>query len=126
MTATRVERTEYGGFRVPVSPPNVIREAAVVVEQIVERVLPGWTERIHRSYGRIDRWDEHVEAAQRAKIMLERQTEPQEKLGEIASQLDAVRLHPWVWESARSFWKSGRFREAVRAAAVKWKASSLG
>jgi len=33
-------------------------------------------------------------------------------------RLDAKSLHPWVWDGAQSLWRSGHFREAVRAASV--------
>ena len=33
-------------------------------------------------------------------------------------QLDAKSLHPWVWEGARSLWRNGHFRDAVRMASV--------
>lgn len=95
--------------------------AAPVVEQIFERVLPGWRD---LPLGRSNPWTRHREAAIRAITVLERQEELREKLGENAPTLDASRLHPWAWEGARSLWQSGHYREAVTAAARKINAET--
>jgi hypothetical protein len=52
-------------------------------------------------------------------VPLQRQDEIRLKLGDDAPQLDASHLHPWVWDSARSLWQSGHYREAIGAAAIK-------
>jgi hypothetical protein len=122
-TTRRQSQWSSGDFFVRVSGDEAILDAAVVVEQILARVLPNWRTEITRPHD-VDRWDTHVEAARRAKVALERQAELREKLGDGAPQLDAARLHPWVWEGARSLWQSGHFREAVRAAAVKVNAET--
>lgn len=96
-----------------------IIDAAAVVEQILDRVVAGWRTAGPVLHSRHDRWDNHVEAARRAQVLLRRQDEVQEKLGDNAPQLDAGQMHPWIWDGARSLWQSGHFREAVGAAARK-------
>jgi hypothetical protein len=71
-----------------------------------------------------DRWDRHVEAAHRVRALLGREAEIREKLGDAAPQLDANKLHPWIWDGARSLWRSGHYREAVGAAAIKLNAEA--
>ena len=62
--------------------------------------------------------------AARGLQQLSRQEELRHKLGDNAPALDASRLHPWVWDSARSLWQSGHFAEAVQAAAVRVNAET--
>lgn len=94
--------------------------AAQVVEQILDRVLPGWRAEIPSDRNKtINRWCQHIEAVQRAQAALRRQAEIQERLGDNAPQLNAACLHLWAWEGARSLWQSGHYRDAVRAACVK-------
>lgn len=95
-----------------------IPAAAQVIEQVLDRVLPDWRSTIP------ERWQQHREAANRAIAQLEREEELRERLGNNAPVLNAARLHPWVWESARSLWQSRHFREAVRAASVKLNAET--
>jgi hypothetical protein len=103
------------------SNADVIR-AAQLVEQILDRVLPDWRSSVPS--GKSNRWVQHREAAQRALAQLERQQEIRERLGDAAPLLDAGRLHPWVWQSARSLWQSRHYAEAVRAVAVKVNAET--
>lgn len=72
----------------------------------------------------MNRWCQHIETAQRVRTLLLRHTEIREKLGDNAPQLDADRMHPWIWDGARSLWQSGHYREAVRAACVKLNAET--
>ncbi|MEH0557650.1 TIGR02391 family protein [Streptomyces sp. B21-101] len=98
------------------NPKADVQAAAQIVEQILDRVLPGW---------RIAEWEEprkqplwrHREAATRAIAHLEAEEELAENLGSGAPQLDAAALHPWVWGSVAGLWSSGHFRESVGAAA---------
>ncbi|MGV9937870.1 TIGR02391 family protein [Streptomyces olivaceoviridis] len=90
--------------------------SAHVVEQILDRVLPGWRTEVPGN-GRVNRWSQHREAAQRADVALQRDAEIQERLGDTALRLNAGNLHPWVWAAARPLWRGGHFREAVTAAA---------
>lgn len=111
-----------GDFASPVGSKADIVAAAQIVEKILDRVLPRW-----RSDVRVDkkgRWQQHREAAQRAVVEIESRAELAAKLGDNAPNLNAGGFHPWVWDSAKSLWQSGHFREAVRAAAVKINAET--
>lgn len=55
---------------------------------------------------------------------IEREAEVRENLGDDAPTLNASRLHPWVWDGARSLWQSGHYGEAVEAAAKKVNAEA--
>jgi hypothetical protein len=99
-----------------------IAALAQVVEQIFDRVLPGW--RTDLRPNPTNKWSQHVEAANRARTVLLRQAEIEEKLGDNAPRLNAAHLHPWAWDGARSLWQSGHYREAVRAACVKINAET--
>lgn len=100
-----------------------ITSAAAVVEQIFDRVLPGWRESIEAK-PRVNRWYQHIEAAHRAVALLRRQPEVDAALGDDAPRLAASSLHPWVWDGARSLWQSGHLREAIGAAARKLNAEA--
>lgn len=54
---------------------------------------------------------------QRALGMLADRDEWARRLAPQAPALPADRLHPWVWEAARTFWDSGHYRAAVHTAA---------
>ncbi|QKV97628.1 restriction endonuclease [Streptomyces sp. NA02950] len=99
--------------------------SAQVVERILDRVLPRWrTEVPSERNKRVNRWCQHREAVQRADVVLVRDTEIRERLGDDAPQISAAMMHPWVWDGARSLWQSGHFREAVTAAARKVNAET--
>jgi uncharacterized protein (TIGR02391 family) len=110
------------GRRVTAASNAEIIPAAQVVEQILDRVLADWRSSV--PVGKSNRWVQHREAAQRALAQLKRQEEIRERLGDAAPLLDAARLHPWVWQGARSLWQSRHYDEAVRAAAVKVNAET--
>lgn len=55
---------------------------------------------------------------------IKREDEIRENLGEDAPDLSAGSMHGWVWEGARSLWRSGHFAEAVEAAAKKVNAET--
>ncbi len=124
-------------YRLP-SPPGVVDlshrlsnrgsqddlvASAQVVEQIFDRVLPGWRTEVEQK-ARVNRWWQHIETGQRVKTVLHRQEEILEKLGDNAPQLNAGRLHPWIWDGARSLWQSRHYRDAVRTACVKLNAET--
>lgn len=106
-----------GDFASPVGSKAEIVASAQVVEKILDRVLPRWRTDIKED--KKGRWQQHREAAQRATVELEQRAELEARLGENAPSLNAAALHPWAWQSARSLWESGHFREAIRAASVK-------
>lgn len=92
--------------------------SAQIVEQILDRVLPQWRTQVPGDRNEtVNRWCQHREAAQRADAVLLRDAEVRERLGDDAPQLSAAAMHRWVWDGARSLWRSGHFREAVTAAA---------
>jgi hypothetical protein len=102
-----------------------IMASAQVVEQIFDRVIRDWRISVPSDRNaKVNRWYQHRETAQRVKTALLRQEEIREKLGDNAPELNAARLHPWIWDGARSLWQSGHYREAVRVAAVKLNAET--
>lgn len=111
-----------GDDRATRAPRDEVVAAAEVVEQILDQISPRW--RTEVAEDQKHRWEQHREAAQRAVVRLERAAEVRAKLGENAPTLDAGRLHPWVWEGARSLWQSEHYREAVTAAARKLNAEA--
>jgi uncharacterized protein (TIGR02391 family) len=113
---------DLSGRKVTASSSDEIIPAAQVVEQILDRALGDW--RSAKPEWMSNRWQHHREAAQRALAQLQREDEIRERLGDAAPQLDAGRLHPWVWQGARSLWQSRHYGEAVRAAAIKVNAET--
>lgn len=106
----------------PRGPENEIPGQAQVVEKILARVTPDWrgtvpTDDYHQ-------WEQHREAALRARAELRREAELRENLGENAPELSAAELHPWIWGGAKSLWQSGHFREAVEGAIKKLNAEA--
>jgi hypothetical protein len=89
-----------------------VQAAAQVVEQILDRVLPGWRTAVWVEAERQPYW-RHREATHRAIAQLKADQELSENLGDAAPQLDAATLHPWVWGSVQGLWSSGHYREAV-------------
>jgi uncharacterized protein (TIGR02391 family) len=63
-------------------------------------------------------------ATLRAREALQRDQELKENLGDNAPELSASKLHPWVWEGARSLWQSGHYREAVEGSIRKLNAET--
>ncbi|MFD9864088.1 TIGR02391 family protein [Streptomyces alboflavus] len=99
--------------------------SAQVVEQILDRVLPRWRTEVPDNHNKtINRWYQHIEAVQRADVVLARDAEVRAGLGDDAPQLSAAVMHPWVWDGARALWGSGHYREAVTAAAKKVNAEA--
>ncbi|HVW88418.1 MAG TPA: TIGR02391 family protein [Gaiellaceae bacterium] len=103
-------------------PEAEVTKQAQVVEQILDRVLPGW--RQDYPANNTNRWTGHREAAIRAKEQLVREAEIRENLGDGAPDISAANLHPWVWGGAASLWQSGHFRSAVEDAAKKVNAET--
>lgn len=99
-----------------VNEKTAVQAEAAVIERILDRVIPEWRTADWEEPPRQPMW-RHREAAHRAIGLLEAEQELQRRMGDGAPQLDAGALHAWVWDSARSLWASGHFREAVSAAA---------
>lgn len=111
----------FHSYKTAESEDEVVRRAQVV-EQILNRVVPGWRDSIKKK----DRqqWSVHYEAAVRAREALLRADEIRKNLGDDAPELSAAKLHPWVWDGASSLWQSGHFREAVEGAIRKLNAET--
>jgi hypothetical protein len=103
------------GYRDTKRPREEVLQDAQIVEQILDRVLPGWDRTPGSAYE--DAWKPQREAAPRAIAQLEQQEELDANLGESSPVLSAGSLHPWIWESCRTLWSTGHYREAVGAAA---------
>lgn len=102
-------------------PETEASARAHVVEQILDRALPGWKlERPtkDKDYGWLR------DQASRAKAALQRQAELAEKLGDNAPDMDAANLHPWAWENGRSYWNTGHYHQAVMQAAIRVNAET--
>lgn len=103
-------------------PEDEIVKRAQVVEQILDRVVPGWPSEIKKKNRQ--KWSVHYEASIRAREALHRANEVRKNLGEDAPDLSAAELHPWTWGGARSLWQSGHYREAVEGAIKKLNAET--
>lgn len=104
----------------PVAKIEVAAQAHVV-EQIMDRALPGW--RVGQPPSDL-KFQWMRERAATAKAALLRATELAQQLGDDAPDMDAAHLHPWAWENGRSFWRSGHFHQAVMQAAIKINAET--
>lgn len=102
-------------------PATEASQRAHVVEQILDRVLPGWSKDRPKKDGQYA-WLR--DQASRAKAALERESELAEKLGDNAPDMDAANLHPWAWENGRSYWNTGHYHQAVMQAAIRINAET--
>lgn len=102
-------------------PSTEASERAHIVEQILDRVLSGWSRDRPEKDGKY-MWLR--DQASRAKTALQRQTELAEKLGDNAPDMDAANLHPWAWENGRSYWNTGHYHQAVMQAAIRINAET--
>jgi len=102
-------------------PETEASARAHVVEQILDRVLPGWKKDRPKT-GKQYEWLR--DQASRGKAALQRQSELAEKLGDNAPEMDASNLHPWAWEAGASFWNSGFYHQAVMQAAIRINAET--
>lgn len=96
-------------------------QRAHVVEQVLDRVLPGWSKdrpEKDTKYGWLR------DQASRAKSALERATELAANLGDNAPDMDASNLHPWAWENGKSYWNTGHYHQAVMQAAIRVNAET--
>jgi hypothetical protein len=104
-----------------VGTDDEIAAQKVVVERIWDRVI-GPQPVVPRSSADPYRPDRDWTIRCRQTII--REEEIRENLGEDAPDLSAAKMHPWVWEGARSLWQSGHFAEAVEAAGKKVNAEA--
>lgn len=108
-----------GGRTTTQASSSEVVARATVVERIVSEILPNWQREILPKRGSGSEWSQLREASQRAITLIEREKEIEEKLGDGAPTIPVSQVfHPWVWESAKSLWKTGHFRESILAAAT--------
>ena len=111
----------FHSYKTAASEDEIVKRAQVV-EQILDRVVPGWRNEIKKKDRQ--KWSVHYEASIRAREALLRAEEVKENLGENAPELSAAELHPWIWSGASSLWQSGHYREAVEGAIKKLNAET--
>jgi len=111
----------FHSYEAAASEDEIVKRAQVV-EQILDRVVPGWGNQIKKKDRQ--KWSIHYEASIRAREALVRAEEVKENLGENAPELSAAELHPWIWGGASSLWQSGHYREAVEGAIKKLNAET--
>lgn len=111
----------FHSYRTAAAEDEVVKRAQVV-EQILDRVVPGWRSQIKKKDRQ--KWSVHYEASIRAREALVRAEEVRQNLGEDAPDLPASELHPWIWSGAKSLWHSGHYGEAVEGAIRKLNAET--
>ena len=97
---------------------------AQVVESILARVLPDWRRQMREQVVHTLRWQAQRDVCIRARAVIEREDEVRANLGDVAPELSAAELHPWIWDGATSLWQSGHHREAVEGAIKKLNAET--
>jgi hypothetical protein len=93
-----------------------------VIEKILDQVIPDWRNISVKPNGPL--MDRERQATIRAISELENKEETQKNLGDGAPSVDIGKLHPWVWDAARSLWNSGHYRESVSEVAKKVNAET--
>lgn len=111
----------FHSYKTAASEDEVVKRAQVV-EQILDRVVPGWRKEIKKKDRQ--KWSIHYEASIRAREALVRAEEVRHNLGEDAPDLSASDFHPWIWSGAKSLWQSGHYREAIEGAIKKLNAET--
>ena len=111
----------FHSYQTAESEDEVVKRAQVV-EQILDRVVPGWRGDIKKKDRQ--KWSVHYEASVRAREALLRADVVRKNLGENAPELSAAKLHVWIWSGASSLWQSGHYREAVEGAIRKLNAET--
>lgn len=102
-----------GQIRAVIDPAT--REHAMVrLEVILDRVTPRWRKEAPSG---MSAEQQYKRAAQRAIALLESGEHLRQILGDVAPELSAGSMHAWVWDSAKTLWVSGHYRDAVSAAA---------
>lgn len=101
-------------------PTQELRGQELIVHKIADVVWPDWRSWEFPYYAK---WGGTFDLAQRCLMLVERQEEIEQNLGDVGPKLTAAALHPWVWEAARSLWSSGHYAQAVTAAVSALTAS---
>lgn len=105
----------FHSYKPTASPDDVLKSSAIV-EQILDKYLPGWRQTEPNKSERY-RFRVIYEATQRCIATLEARDEIAEHLKDRGPSLDAESLHSWVWEAAKPAWDAGLHEDAVDAAA---------
>jgi hypothetical protein len=103
-----------GGFAHYTSPRQILSKTALV-DPLLDRFYPEW--RTECGVSRYDEYSQRREAAIRCVAKIRTRDQLGELLGDVGPELQATKLHRWVWDAARPQWDSGHFGEAVGAAA---------
>jgi hypothetical protein len=107
-------------------PRNDAARDAIVAQRVVVEAI--WLRVLGRGpvprVGRISNWPGDRDHAIKCITTIEREAEIQANLGDDAPDLSASKMHPWVWQAARSLWQSGHFAQAVGVAAIKVNAET--
>jgi uncharacterized protein (TIGR02391 family) len=112
----RDRQTAYGNPTVMALKDDVMGRI-VIVDQIADRSWPKWRDYLpNRSPGSWE-YEPHVQVATQLLVLLSRQRELKDKLGDAGPALSAGTMHPDVWDASKSLWRTGHFGEAVSAAA---------
>lgn len=111
----------FHSYKTAESEVDIVKRAQVI-EQILDRVVPGWRSEIKKKDRQ--KWSVHYEASIRAREALVRADEVRKNLGVNAPELSAAELHQWIWSGASSLWQSGHYREAIEGATKKLNAET--
>ncbi|GAB3334584.1 TIGR02391 family protein [Micromonospora halotolerans] len=116
-------RGDYVGDRALKPLADELREREPIIQRILNAVQPGLGKQqlirrgaygLYTSKGR--------DAAKYALGYLKRRAEVEANLRSPAPRMSADRLHPWVWQAARTLWETKHYREAVQAASTSLNA----
>jgi hypothetical protein len=94
-----------------------LRSLLLPMQRIAHEVEPNLAHRL-QPQGRTWRWFEAQTATQELAGFLQARERLSRILGPTGPQINAARLHPWVWSAAASLWDDGHYRSAVQAAAT--------
>ena len=87
----------FHSYKTAQSEVDIVKRAQVV-EQILDRVVPGWRKLDVDTKRK--KWAVHHEASIRAREQLLREAEVRVNLGDDAPEFSAAALHPWAWGGA--------------------------
>lgn len=107
--------------------PDAIKQQLPIVERVFDQLSPEWR-RDDFTYDATDQeertWGKHRDLAIHVRVLLAREQEIRDNLGDGAPAISAGQLHPWIWSGAASLWQSGHYRSAVEDAAKKLNAET--
>jgi len=95
-----------------------INAALPIIQKILSLAGIDKIEYTNNRFGQIEALRAHCI---QAKVLILRRQEMEEKLGDTSPKVSAGQLHPWIWESAKSRWKSNHRGSAVEEAGKRLK-----